>query len=168
MTHLLLCLDKAIGHDKRNMKSSFWYNVNEFLRSNTLTSLIQLLPEGLRDRVFFLTVIFALVIHFEQILHKCIAKASKTEATPTHFTSKCYLEIQRYVGWAIFSRTKVVEGKVRALKDKWEKQSGGNNSIDYQLGSLYSEMGILNSMSTCEENIKKDDEYMKTYYPTVL
>ena len=57
---------------------------------------------------------------------------------------------------------------MRELKQKREKQSGGNNIICDDMRALEFEIEILNSMSTYEEDIRDDEEYMSTFYPTDL
>ena len=56
MTHLLLCLERAISFDNRNLKSSFWYNVHEFLGSPTSTEIIRTLPAQMHDRILFASI----------------------------------------------------------------------------------------------------------------
>ena len=45
-------------------------------------------------------------------------------------------------------------------------QSGGNNITCDRILSLAYENKILNSMSTYEEDIKDEEDYMSTFYPT--
>ena len=68
-----------------------------------------------------------------------------------------------------YTRGKIIEGKVRELKQKREKQSGGNNIICDDMRALEFEIKILNSMSTYEEYVRDEENYTScTFYPTDL
>ena len=168
MTHLLLCLDTVIGLNKRNMQSSFWFNFHEFLASATFSLILQTLNPRMQSRIFLAAVLFFLVTYFEDIMMQCVTKQDNNDTPYNPSTFESYAKMQRFVGWAIYSREKNVQKKLRELKDKRDNKSGGNKKLTETIASLEMENEILISMTTYEKEIKEDKEYMTGYYPTAF
>ena len=154
MTNLLLCADRAISPSPSNINSSFWVNVMELLSSKLCQHWLDCLPTEMSNRPFFSAVIFSLIKHFECLIDKCTIKEEHTENSKYYSTDLCYYEIQRYVGWAIFSRRKVVAKDINRLeKSKKVKVR--------EIELLSQEATLLEFMSTCREDVKMDTDYMR-------
>ena len=98
--------------------------------------------------------------HFEDILKKCLTKLNRTLETGNEYSGpKTFTEVQRYVGWAISSRRISVQNRVHKLNLKQKE--------DTQKSEFQMEEDLLNKMSTSNDEVQVDKEYMTTYYPPV-
>ena len=69
------------------------------------------------------------------------------------------LEVHRFVGWEIFSRTKIVQIKIILYREK-----KGEGNINKLLGWMY-EKDLIEDMVTYEEDVIGDMEYVEEFYP---
>ena len=93
-------------------------------------------------------------------MDKCTINEENTENSKGYSTDLCYSEIQRFVGWSIFSRRKVVAKAIKRLENSKKVKVR-------EIEMLSQEATLLEFMSTCREDVKMDTEYMSMYYPNV-
>ena len=144
MTCLFLAMETATQFADSNLKSSYWFNVMEFMSSSSFSSLVDILPQGMRDRQFLAVINNALVKHFEVIIQRCLISAMKTPSISCYSTRNIYSEVHRFVGWAIFSRRKILKGIIMNSKTKQSKELA------------LEELKAFALLCTQEEVVKKD------------
>ena len=160
MTSLLLCLDTAVGNSDVNVNGSFWYNVYNYLGSAPFKLIVEAFPRKMANLQLVAAIVFSLVKHFEDILKKCLTNLKQTSETgDEYYGPKTFTEVQRYVGWAISSRKIAVQKRLLKLNLK-EKE-------DTQKSEFQMEEDLLKKMSTSEDEVQADKEYMTKYYPPV-
>ena len=95
-------------------------------------------------------IVFSLVKHFEDILKKFLTKLKRTSETGNEYSGpKTFMEVQRYVGWAISSRRIAVQKRVQKLSLKKKEDT------------------LIKKMITSKDEVQADKEYMAKYYPPV-
>ena len=107
LTHLLLCLDIIVGLNKRNTQSLFWFNFHEFLASAAFSLILETLSPRMQSRIFLAVVLCFLMTYFEDKVMQCamcvsIQNNHDTPYNPSNFER--YAKMQRFIGWAIYSR----------------------------------------------------------------
>ena len=109
MTSLFLAMSTATQSADNNVKSSFWYNVMEFLSSGTFSYMIDALPQEIKSRPFLAVVTSCLAKHFVVLIGRCLVKQEPATAIASYSTANIYSEIHRFVGWAIWSRRSLLK-----------------------------------------------------------
>ena len=71
MTDLLLLFHKAATTADRNIESSFWVNVFQYIGSQLFSNILTLLRNSISNRKFTTTILFSLIRHFEIVMEKC-------------------------------------------------------------------------------------------------
>ena len=123
ITNIFIVMETAVQHADSNLKSSFWYNVMEFLSSGLFAHLVTLLPAQMRNRKFLAVVYICSAEMFEVRMHKSAAKDKPIEALIGYSTLYIHTEIPHFVGWAIKSRTENVDTEILAPRKKQKNLS---------------------------------------------
>ena len=120
MTDVLLCLLTCLEKVNKNLNGSFWYNIMQFTSSSLFQSLINILPEGMRSETLLSSILFSPINHFEVVTNECTSKENNIEESARYSRGNPMSKIQRFVGWAIRSRSKIVDREIvrRNVKGK--------------------------------------------------
>ena len=150
MTQIFICYETSMSNAKSKTMCNFWGNIMAYLKGDGFSEMMNQLPKDLQSRRLWVVIVFNLIHYFDsEVIKVCDRlKISQNIAKETQVYSLGdeRTEVQRFIGWAIYSYRK------RLL----EKENSS------QLDDA--KMDLLSHMITSADEVKDNQEYLMKCY----